>query len=309
MKWLARAPFMSSLLVAVVLAFPGSLRLAPGFDDPVVVPPGTTINGNVATIIDSITVSGTVTGDVTSWSGSIRVDGTVTGDVVSYAGSVELGPQAQVRGSVLGLAGTAQSTGAAVAGQTFGQEQPGSGALASVVDLIVPGTSGGAGGLTSAGRVLVGFIIGMFVLAFGTLWRLLWPHRTIAAARVLHSFPLRSLFLGVCVLLVLALVLPPVLMLLLASVIGVPIALLLLIAAHVPWVYGLATLSETIASQSGAALWGRIAVIGAIALVVAVALALQPLIGLALFYTLLTPGVGAVLLSRGGTAQPAQYVR
>jgi len=114
--------------------------------------------------------------------------------------------------------------------------------------------------------------------------------------------------------LALALLLPPLLALLAATVIGLPLIVVLLALAHVPYFYGLAVLTQArgalsaqrgVASNQFAPTRGTVVTAALLALLIALCGALAPLWGLALFYILASPGLGAILLSRGGLFAPA----
>jgi len=71
-------------------------------------------------------------------------------------------------------------------------------------------------------------------------------------------------------------------------------------------VYGLVVLARMLSARAlTSATSGRmIAITLALVLLIAVVIALAPLWGLALFFLAASPGLGAVVLSRGGMAQP-----
>jgi hypothetical protein len=78
-------------------------------------------------------------------------------------------------------------------------------------------------------------------------------------------------------------------------------------------VYGLVVLARMLSRRGGiptnagatSATTGRmVAITLVLVLLIAVAVALAPLWGLALFFLVASPGLGAVALSRGGMAQP-----
>jgi len=303
---------IAGFVLLLYLLAPASASAQPS-DDTLVIPAGQRYAGNLATLTRDIRIDGTVEGDVTSWSGDIEVQGHVGGDVVSYSGRVTLLAGAQVDGHVLASGGTLRKdVGASVAGQTIRGES--GGALASLVDLFSPtATSSGA----AVGRVLFGAVLGVFMLAFTLLCAAFWPQRTAAAGLTLLRTPRRALALGLLSTLLLLLALPALAALLAATVIGMPLIVLLLALAQAPYVYGLATLARAAGSlrraptESDANMWSAaglntttLGVAAALALLAAVIAALAPLWGLALLYLLASPGLGAVLLSRGGLLVP-----
>jgi cytoskeletal protein CcmA (bactofilin family) len=285
---------------------------------PLVIPAGETYDGDLATVTRDIQVEGHVTGDVTSWSGTIVIAGTVAGDVVSYSGQVTIQPGAHIGGHVLASGGALQlDDRAAVVGQTISGESGGV-ALANVLELFSP--SERADGGAAVGRVLFGAALGVFLLAFTLLCIAFWPRRTGAASLTLRRAPGRALALGLLTTLLLLLALPPLAALLAATLVGLPLLLLLMAIIQVPYVYGLATLARaagmpsdgstnrtfpSVFSEGESLSRASLLLAGGLALAVAVVGALAPLWGLTLFYLLASPGLGAALLSRGGLLVPA----
>ena len=92
--------------------------------------------------------------------------------------------------------------------------------------------------------------------------------------------------------------------------VGVPLLLALLALALALYVYGLVVLARMLSARGadvGAQRVGRMmAITLALVLLIAVVVALAPLWGLALFLLVASPGLGAVVLSRGGMALPVQ---
>jgi len=294
------------IILLIYLLVPGAA--AQSGDGKLVIPAGETYTGNLATATRAIRVEGAVTGDVTSWSGDIEIVGSVGGDVVSYSGQVTIKSNAHVGGHVMALGGTLElDDSKAVSGQTLvGGE--GSAALASVFDLFMAGGPGSDND-AAVGRVLLGMVLGVFLAAFCFLCIAFWPVRTAATSLMLRRLPVQSLLLGLLSTMLLALALPPLIALLAATLIGLPLIVVLLALAQAPYVLGLATLARTAGVQPRRATAGperRTLLAGVIlALLVAISAALAPLWGLALFYLLASPGLGAALLSRGGLFAPA----
>ncbi len=271
--------------------------------DTLVIAAGQHMAGNVATIAQDIRVDGTVDGDVTSWNGAITIAGSVGGDVVSYGGNVTLMPTGQVAGHILSSAGMLhQAPGAVVAGQKI---SGGAGeALASLLDLLNPAGPGDPD--DALGHALLGVALAVLLTAFCLLYTAFWPGRVALAGDTLRRLPGRALTLGLLTTLALALVLLPLTGLLVASVVGVPLLLVLLALALALYVYGLVVLARMLSARGmSSAASGRMVVFTlALVLLIAVAVALSPLVGLALFFLVASPGLGAVVLSRGGMAQP-----
>lgn len=289
----------------LVFTLPG-LAQAQG-EAPLTVPDGQHVDGSVATVTQNIDVAGDVTGDVTSWRGNITVSGHVGGDVVSYAGSVTVKPSARIEGSVLAAGGQLQgATKAQVEGKAF--EGAGNGrALASVVTLFTQPSDQSTPSGDQVSSVFFGFLVTVFLMAVSLLWAALWPRRMAATTTTLQTLPLRSLGVGLLSTLVLASAVVPLTAFLTATIIGLPVVIVLLILIQLPYIYGFATVVQAIgASHEQTALINRSTALAALgmALLIGVVTALLPLAGLVLFYLLASPGVGAAVLSRGGVMLP-----
>jgi hypothetical protein len=300
---------LAALLVALMLPFvlPRG-ALAQEQETPYVVAAGQRVAGSVSTISRDIRVEGVVEGDVTSWSGDITIAGIVGGDVVSYGGTVTVAATGRVSGHVLASGGELRlATGAAVAGQTINGD--GGGALASLLDLFMPAAD--AAGIGPVGRALFAGALGVLLAAFCLLYTAFWPRRILLAGATLRRLPARALALGLLTTVALGMLLVPLVAMLVASVVGLPLLLPLLALALASYVYGLTVLAGSagawVSIRAGLSpSQGNLPAIAALALVlliVAVA-ALAPLWGLALFCVLASPGLGAAILSRGGMAAP-----
>lgn len=297
------------IALLVSLALPAG-ALAQDRDEPLVVGPGQRVTGSVATVGQDIRIEGAVDGDVTSWEGDITVVGRVGGDVVSYAGRVTVAPTGRIDGNVLALGSQLRPDERELVGGQIIEGGVGANAMASVLEIIMPAANA-APGDASIGRGLFGAVLGVLSLAFCLLCIAFWPRRTAAAGRTLLQFPGRALLLGMTTTLALALILLPLVALLAATVIGMPLIVVLLLAVEVPYLYGLATLARAIGGRLGsgggpATEFSGVTVGGALALVLLIALvgAAAPLWGVALFHLLAGPGLGAAILSRGGVLVP-----
>jgi hypothetical protein len=294
--------YIHLILLLGLWLVPGAV-LARAQSDALVIAAGQHVAGNVATIAQDIRVDGTVDGDVTSWNGAIIIAGSVGGDVVSYGGAVTIMPTGQVAGHILASAGMLhQLPGAVVAGQKI---SGGAGeALASLLDLLNPARPDDPD--DALGHALFGVALAVLLTAFCLLYTAFWPGRVALAGDTLRRLPGRALTLGLLTTLALALALLPLAGLLVASIVGVPLLLALLALALALYIYGLVVLARMLSARGAMpANGGRmVACTLALVLLIAVVVALAPLWGLALFFLLASPGLGAVALSRGGMAQP-----
>lgn len=297
MKWRILA-----LLAFVMLLLPHSVAAQSSDDDAFVVPAGETYEGDLATTTRSVRVDGIVTGDVTTWSGSIEINGTVLGDVVSYSGNVTISNSARVQGHVMALGvGLQLDSDAAIGGQLI-RGGEGSAALANIFDIFSP-TPVNANDST-IGRVLIGLVMGVFLLACCVLSIAFWPYRTARSALMLRKHTAQATGLGLLTTVVLALAILPLATILVASLIGMPILLLLVFMIQFPYVVGLATLARSFGLVKGQELVAperkTLLVAGGLALLVALGMMIMPLAGMLIFYIVASPGLGAVLMSRGG---------
>ncbi|NJM06272.1 polymer-forming cytoskeletal protein [Candidatus Gracilibacteria bacterium] len=137
---------------------------------------------------------GSVEGDVTNWSGTITIEGAVSGDVVSYGGTIVLGPQAEVGGHILALAGTiARADSARVVGAQLAPQLTDGAVLAGLPGFF--GDNQALGEPTPIG-VLPGVLVGGLVLLFTSLAALIWPRRLRTAAALLLQRPAHALGFG-----------------------------------------------------------------------------------------------------------------
>jgi hypothetical protein len=290
-----------------VLAIPGS-ALAQGEEGALIVAAGERVAGSLTTVSRDIQVDGTVDGDVTSWSGDITIAGTVGGDVVTYGGTVVITSSGHVAGHILASGGgLQQKPGASVDGQAIGEF--GGSPVASLIDLFISAPDADA--LGPVGRALFAGVVGVLLAASSLLCVAFWPRRILIASTTLRRLPGRAIALGLLATVALALAAAPLAGLLVASVIGLPLLLVLLAAALVPYVYGLVVLAHTagvrlrgLPARAGSVDSRVVLVVLVLVLAVVLAVAVAPAWSLVLFYLLASPGLGAVMLSRGGLVVP-----
>lgn len=305
---------IAALSLLLVLAWPTVSLASDG--GPVQVDQGTQASGDIATLDQSIVVAGDVAGDVTSWTGDITVEGHVAGDVVSYMGDVTVGSDGQIDGSVMSLGGhVVRHVQAIVAGPAFGSADANT-ALSSAMNIIMPGASTPPSPVKFVGRLLLGILSAVFLLAFSLLWSANWPNRTLAAGMTLRRLPGQSAVIGLLATGLIIVIAPLLTALLAASLVGLPLLALIIVALNAPYVYGLAALARafvlpTRAPDTSMLLPERpvIGVLVALAGFIGFVAAFQPLAGLLVFYLVASPGLGAVLLSRAGMAAPRSLLR
>ncbi len=295
-RWIA---LLAAVIAALCLALAPGRALAQALRA-VTVPAGQVIRGDLASFTDPILIEGTVDGDVTSWSGPITVRGEVHGDVVSYAGSIDIGPGAQVTGSVLSLGGGVARAGEArVAGQVLGEKPVVGGVFVSNVAAILRPHVGAATAdlplpLISAALTLIGLLLTAACAA-------LWPLRTLGVSRALRRAPGSSLAIGLLTTALTALLLLPLGGLIALSLVGLPLLLPLTLLLQAPYLFGLAGLGRLLGERIRPGDTApAIAGVALLLLPLGVVGAVAPLWGLALFYAVASAGMGATILSRGG---------
>ena len=298
-------PAVNRLLLVLLCWWTSGVAYAQGEAPlaPLVVAQGQTTQGDIATTSQAIVVDGEVLGDVTTWGGDITINGHVSGDVVSYSGNVTLGGGAQVDGKVFTVGGTVARPASAqiVAGQVIAGA-PGGSAVFGLIDLFVPsGTEAAAVGPALRGAFgLAGALVLLALATFGTL---LWPRRSAVAVAALRTAPWRAAALGALTTLLLALLLLPLGALLAVTLVGMSLLLPLLLVLHLPYVFGLAAMGQLLGRRLFPTL-GSLASSGGVLLLLLPLLLVgivAPAAALVLFYAIAGTGLGAAILSRGGT--------
>ncbi len=161
-----------------------------------------------------------VRGDVVVFFGNIEIDGKVTGDVVSILGDVKIGPSAIVNGEVVSVLGTLdEDPDARVRGETvevWGNRSP----------MTVPFFAFG-GGIFRAISKFIAFIVGALLLLI-ILYFL--PDRIRRSSEYIFESFFKSLGVGILVLFVGGLVVGLVGAILSITIIGIPVAILLVLS-------------------------------------------------------------------------------
>jgi hypothetical protein len=232
------------------------------------VPKGRTV-GEVIVFHGVVTVSGVVQGDVVVLEGPITVSGQVSGTVVALNGPIRLAKTAQVGEQVLGSEAVDVAEGATVAG-----------GVGDHVAFTLRGTT------TALGAVLASLSVASSVLVAGLLLLLLAPRGIDRAGTALLTAPIASCAWG----LALVLAVPAAALALLASILGLPLGLALMLGLGLLWLVGLAIgahafgrllvrepRSRALAWFAG---WGIVAVVGFVPFVNVAAWVLGSIVGL-----------------------------
>jgi cytoskeletal protein CcmA (bactofilin family) len=251
------------------------------------------IAGRATLAGNDVLVEGAVDGQLTVFAESVTLDGRFGSGIVVAARSLSVGPNARIHGRL-----------------TYRTSQP------PVIDPgaeIIGGVKRSEAGiaLPAAGRwARAAAWIGAAVftggiLLLGALFILAAPEASAAAARSVRRRPLASLGLGLAVLMLL----PLVALASLATVIGVPLGLALLllwpVAMLLGYLGGVLFVGDSLAtlfarSEDRAPAWLRIVCLGVVLAAILVSIK-WPLFGWLLILLLTLAGAGALTLSRFGS--------
>lgn len=290
-----------SLLIVCALMFWPALATAQTAQptqaaaDALVIPAGKTHTGSVATFNQPIVVEGVVEGDVTSVTGSIIVRGAIEGDVVSLFGNVVFEAQATADGNVMAATGSVvlpEGAKVAAGGTIYNGNLDGRG-----VTSMLPGA--GNQPFDRGAQVLLSLTLGILAVVVATLLSLIWPRSISGGARAISLAPGRALALSMIWLVLTLVGVGIIATILIFSLVGLAVLPVLLLAAQIPYLVGIAAAGQMLGKRFG--LRGPSAVAaGAIVLIApCVALAVISLpAGFGLFYALAGAGIGGMFLLR-----------
>jgi hypothetical protein len=200
----------------------GNARVAGG---EVGVGPATVINGSVSLSGGRIRFDGSTRGYLQASGGVVQIDGTVDSDAEVRAEEIEIGPETRIAGKLIvhgPRAPTIPAGAQIVGGVEFHEGEPSWHVDEHEVARDVRTVAHGVGSLL--------WIIGVFVA--GTLFTLAFPSYSARAADWIGREPLRSLGLGF----VLLICLPVLAVLLVITIVGIPLALIL-VMLYVPLLF------------------------------------------------------------------------
>ena len=249
-----------------------------------------------------------VQGDVLAVGGSVRIDGEVDGDAYALGGGVFLGSTARVTGDVFSSGRVARDPGATVLGQVVegGREN------ARVRTIVRPGSpfdvwplNGIRAVANQLATALLTFLSALGMAALGIVVVLLAPDPTRMVAGALVASPAPSLGVGLLTLLAAVLVLP----LLVLTCIGIPVAVVAVLALIVAGVFGWVAAGLALGERLLAALRQPHSPVVevAIGLLVLAVLVSIPCLGAVVALFVGAWGLGAVVLSRFGTTPYPQW--
>lgn len=183
------------------------------------------IHGDAVAVMGNLVVDGEVTRDAVAVLGQTTINGHIHGDVVAVMGNLRLGPNARVEGKIVCIGGRVDRARGSIVGggivqQSLGQNFTLGRPLESWWDRALS-----VGRPLAIGKELLWlWFITAFALGFYVLLALLFPAGLRRTGDLLIERPLAVILsaLFTCVLL------PPLFVLLLVTVIGIPVALLIL---------------------------------------------------------------------------------
>ncbi|HET9578259.1 MAG TPA: hypothetical protein VFP44_10560 [Usitatibacter sp.] len=201
----------------------GNARLAGGR---VEIGPGAHVNGNVTAAGGQVTLRGAVKGYFQAAGGQVRIDGPVEGEVVVSAGQVELGPHARLGGTLRYRShkDLVRDPAATVSGATERLSAPAEG-------------SGTGSGFAPARHVAGGWVWSLGLVVLAALLAAAVPPASMRVSRELRLHPGLSLLFGFIVLVCI----PMAAVVLMVTVIGIPLALVVLLAYFALLILGYAS--------------------------------------------------------------------
>lgn len=274
------------------------------FGEPVTVQSGETVNGDLVSFGGPVTIErdGEVRGNVVALGGPVSVAGRVRGDVVALGGPIDLEETATVEGDVISAGGPidrspeATVRGDVVQGFRFGDLRnfrfgtpngrvdvdEGAGIFSFFLSLL-------GIGFRAAGLAVIALLVLIFL-----------PDQTHTVKRMTVEQPIASIGVGILTFLVAALVMG----VLVITLCGIPVALILGLALLMALLYGWIALGLMVGerllsmldTQRPLPLIGGVVGVLLLSLLVAV-----PCIGWLIGFLGGSWGLGAVVLSRGGT--------
>lgn len=228
------------------------------FSGDIIVPPGTVHEGSAVTMNGRIEVAGTLRGDAITMNGDVLVTGTVTGSVRAFNGDVTLASTAVVDGDVWTANGRVdRQPGAQVRGRVRVSEVQPRGPRGTVPPVVPPAQPSpprswpgpwGWGSWSTwwpdVGRVVATWtLIGFIVMA--AIFGAIFPSLIRRVADALHHSPGESLLAGIA----LWILLPPLVVALVLSVIGIPAVAFLPLAVMVISLIGFTGVAQLIGDR------------------------------------------------------------
>jgi hypothetical protein len=250
----------AAVLVAVLTPVASAQGFTVRVSGDIVVPRDTTHDGSAVAMNGQIRVDGTLRGDALAMNGDILVNGTVTGSVRTFNGNIVLGSSAVVQGDVWSANGRIdRKPGSKVRGQVQGPVISPSTPVPAPGPTPVPTPTApeppppslpaepwpdGSWWWSGTMRAVAAWTMVGFIVLAGVLSGV-FPTQIRRIADVLHRSPGESLLAGV----VLWVALPPLVVVLALSIVGIPIVAFLPFILMLVGIVGFAGLSQFIGDR------------------------------------------------------------
>jgi len=277
--------------------------------DSIVIGEGEEWDGDLAVLGGSLELreGGRIRGDVAVLTGSAVIDGRIDGNLVVLGGSLDLRSHAVVRGDLVTFFGSvSHSEGATVLGQTVDGFR-GRGFVwrgwdwaprLPRIDRTWPWS--GDVWFSWVGGLMRKVLNMLALMALGVLLALLLPKQTALVAQTVGDAPLPSIGFGLLTFLVLLILVP----LLVVICIGIPVALLLVLAAVAAGIFGWIAIGLLVGQRLLIALntaQAQPVLEVIVGLAILALLSSVPCLGGLLALIVVSAGLGAVVLTRAGT--------
>jgi uncharacterized RDD family membrane protein YckC len=183
------------------------------------------VDGSAVAVLGSVTVNGTVDEDAVAVLGSNTINGTVHGNAVSVMGNLRLGPNARVDGDVVCVGGRYTKAASATVGGREVEKDAGTDFAQNPRLRDWMDQSFRMGRPFALGRHLVGFsLFGLSIFSVCVLVALAFPVGVAKCAETLVQRPAITFLTGILG----VLALPVLFLLLLITIVGIPVALVIL---------------------------------------------------------------------------------
>lgn len=248
-----------------------------------VIPAGDILSGDAVAVFGNLEINGAVRGDAVAVFGNVDIYGEANGDIVAVFGNVNVHENAVVGGDAVGVLGNVnREQGSVIKGEVVNTK---GGFIPKNFDMI-PSMSFGT------------IIFIMLTYGLSCLVVMIMPDRIAYMARSSRLSIGRHFGIGLLVLLVLILLLPILVM----TIIGIPLAFLLMVAFAIIAVISNTAVYIALGQKIAAAVEGRNAVYIhlLIGLVVVNALVIIPLLGVFVSIALFLIGLGVAFDTRVG---------
>ena len=261
---------------------------------------GSVARNQVVAVGRDLEVAGQARSDVAAVNGEVRITGTVEGDVIVLGGDARLGSTARVVGDVYVVGGAIEAaTGASIDGRSVAYPDA-SGAWLALLEAPVLGADSSTPLILGAKLALLTVWLALALVLFAAAGR-----QVLATSEAVRREPLRCFSVGLVG--VIAMLLTALLFnVLAASVIGLPLLLLVVLLAVILKLWGMVALFHALGDWLLARFGRRMTPLNAacIGLLALGLVKLTPWAGLIAWHAASFIGVGAALLTKLGRREP-----